>query len=192
ADHEAFAALEQAVDQALGQIRDKGAILVPFELPEAGGIKDIFSTMLPSDLLATLGRDYYLKERDNIDPVTAARLDMAANIPAPQYISLVRRYHRLGLLGAAHLKGLDGFLSPTTPLLPMPVADCLTPEAAGSFTARSLQNTRPGNAYNLCAASIPLQNSGLPVGLQLHCPAGHESRLLEICMALEKALAGRS
>lgn len=181
--------VEQAVDRVLGQIEDKGAVLVPFELPEVWEIKDIFSRMIPSDLMATLGEKYYLRERENIDPAAVARLDIALKTTAAEYISLVRRYHELGRLGEAYLHGLDGFLSPTTPVLPLPVADCLTPESAGAFTARSLENTRPGNAYNLCAATLPLPGNDLPVGLQIHCMAGHDKPLLEMCIALEKVLA---
>lgn len=180
--------VRHTVESALRQIQDKGAVLVPIDLPEAPEIKGIFGKMVSSDLLASLGEERYVRERDNIDPVAAGRLEMARETTAAEYISLARRYQELGRLGAARLHGLDGFVSPTTPLPPQPVADCLTPESAGAFTARSLQNTRPGNAYNLCAATLPLQSNSLPVGLQVHCQQDHEQRLLEISMALEHAL----
>jgi len=182
--------VQRTVENALRQIQEKGAVLVPMELPEAPEIKDIFGKMVSSDLLASLGEERFLHERGNIDPVAVSRLDMARETTAAEYIALARRYQELGRLGAERLHGLDGFVSPTTPLLPQPVADCLTPEAAGAFTARSLQNTRPGNAYNLCAATIPLQSGGLPVGLQIHCGRGQESKLLEICMGVERVLGG--
>ncbi|WP_045215769.1 amidase [Desulfonatronovibrio magnus] len=180
--------VQKTVENALQQIQDKGAILIPIDLPEAPEVKDIFAKMVSSDLLASIGEERYLRERENIDPVAVGRLDMARETKAAEYITLARRYEELGELGTKRLHGLDGFLCPTTPLLPQPLSQCLTPETAGAFTARSLHNTRPGNAYNLCAATLPLQSGSLPVGLQVHCSPGKERRLLEICMAFEKIL----
>jgi len=169
-------------------LSDAGADLVPVELPEVKESVEIFAHLVPSDLLATIGRDRFLAQGNRMDPVVIDRLSHALDLSAESYVVMRRRLIELSERGAERLRGLDGLIAPTTPLVPVPVEECAETEAAVAFIARSLQNTRPGNIYDFCAATLPvghLCDGNDPVGFQIHCPHGEDSRLLSLCMAIE-------
>ena len=185
--------VKACMDKAMDRLSDSGARLVPVEMPEAEESVEIFAHLVPSDLLATLGRDRFFAERDKIEPVVIDRLSHALDLSAESYVIMRRRLYELSRIGTERLAGLDGWISPTTPLLPVPLDDCKSTADAVAFIARSLQNTRPGNIYDCCAASLPighLHYEKEPVGLQIHCPHGGDSHLLSLCMKIE-GLVGR-
>ena len=91
-------------------------------------------------------------------------------------------------------KNYDALISPTTVMRAMKVEDC---EINGKLHDRSLlssANTQPGNLFNLCGISYPIQkycndyksDTCLPVGLQVLCANGNDSKAIEIGIALEK------
>ena len=190
--HDFFENLHPSVrtctDTVMQHLSDAGADLVPVELPEVKDSVEIFAHLVPSDLLATIGRDRFLAERDRMDPVVIDRLSHALDLSAEAYVAMRRRLIELSGRGRERLQGLDGLISPTTPIIPVPVDDCADTPDAVAFIARSLQNTRPGNIYDFCAATLPvghLCDGNDPVGFQIHCPHGEDSRLLSLCMAIE-------
>ena len=144
--------------------------------------------MVPADLLTTLGRERFVNERDILDPVLVDRLSPALELSAVEYIRIVRRQNELSQIGAKRLEGLDGWICPTTPVLPVPVSLCESVEAASAFTFKALQNTRPANIYGYCSSTLPLkwQGSDLPIGVQLHCGPNEEAQLLSISLAVEQ------
>ncbi len=179
------------MDKAMRRLSAAGVRLIPVEMPEAEESAEIFAHLVPSDLLATLGRDRFLAERDKIEPVVIDRLSHALNLSAESYVIMRRRLEELSRIGTERLQGLDGWISPTTPLLPVPVDECKSTTDAVAFIARSLQNTRPGNIYDCCAATLPvshLHGEKDPVGFQIHCAHGRDSHLLSLCMEIEQLL----
>ena len=73
------------------------------------------------------------------------------------------------------------------PFVACPVSEVRTLEAALAWNLRSGRLTRPGNFFGQCGVSIPVQPPGqLPVGLQVICRAGADSRLLAISRAVER------
>jgi Asp-tRNA(Asn)/Glu-tRNA(Gln) amidotransferase A subunit family amidase len=86
--------------------------------------------------------------------------------------------------------GYDAWITPTAPLLPTPVAESATLEAALAWNRRALRNTRPGNVFDHCGVSLPLRvpDSKLCAGLQLTAAPGADARLLAIACAVEDAL----
>ena len=63
-------------------------------------------------------------------------------------------------------------------------------ETERRFHARLPQNTRPVNAFGMCALTLPLKGpeTGLPVGLQVVGPARAERRVLSVARTLETVL----
>jgi len=91
------------------------------------------------------------------------------------------------------MTGCDAWITPTTPLLPTPMAECATLDTALAWNRRALRNTRPGNVFDQCGVSLPLRLPGsrLCAGLQLMASPGEDARLLAIACALEDALNSR-
>ncbi|MFT4193304.1 indoleacetamide hydrolase [Ottowia sp.] len=87
---------------------------------------------------------------------------------------------------AAHR--IDALMFPTTPRVAMPA----TPESSSAETfAAYIQNTDPGSNAGIPGIQLPMglgASTRLPVGLELDGPAGSDSRLLAIGLALESVL----
>lgn len=101
-------------------------------------------------------------------------------------VRLQRYRHRY----ARRLEGLDVLLSPTT-AAPAPLLGHLDPgldfETGLERLLTLVPYTPVQNASGAPAISLPLARtkSGLPIGVQLAAPWGHERRLLELAFALE-------
>ena len=180
----------ECTQEAVALLKNSGADLVPVAFPEIKEVVDIFSKMAPADLLSTIGVERFTKYQKLSDPVLINRLSPALELSAVEYIRLARRQNELTSIGAERIEGLNGWISPTTPLLPVPVSSCDSIEKAGAFTFKALQNTRPANIYGYCAISLPInrQKHALPVGLQIHCGADQEALLLSLSLAIEQLI----
>jgi aspartyl-tRNA(Asn)/glutamyl-tRNA(Gln) amidotransferase subunit A len=86
------------------------------------------------------------------------------------------------------MRGFDGWVSPTTPDTPVQLEEHRTAGKAAAWIRRGTRNTRPGNLFGQCGASLPISGAGLPVGLQVVCAPGEDERLLSICQAVEVQL----
>lgn len=127
---------------------------------------------------------------DDFDPLVRGRIERGRAVPAADYIFMQRR--RVELIAAMDqdLADLDALILPTAPILAPKIADLASDEAAfTSANALLLRNTSVGNFFDLCAISLPLPVSGLPVGLMLVARNGHDRRLLRLALALENALS---
>ena len=53
-----------------------------------------------------------------------------------------------------------------------------------------VRNTNTASLLKMCAVTVPvaLDAQGMPVGLQIVCPGGHDETALAIAMAFERAL----
>jgi aspartyl-tRNA(Asn)/glutamyl-tRNA(Gln) amidotransferase subunit A len=141
-------------------------------------------------LIATLGRDRFLQQKGLIDPVAFERASGGIDMLATDYIRMLRRHHRLIDIARERMIGLDGWITPTTPLPPLPVADFATKESAAQWNLKINVNGRPGNLFGQCGVSIPIHmfDTSLPVGLQILCPPDHDRRLLSIARGIEELL----
>ena len=184
-------AVEERIDEALQKLAAAGVELLELDLPEVAGTDEMFANVVPTELATFLGNERIAAQGHLIDPVVRARLDVAAGLKATDYLRLVRRHMAAVRSAAARLDGLDGWLSPTTPLRAVPVAECSTVETAVAWNQRSMRNTRPVNYLGQCAISIPLPAppSSLPVGLQLAAAPWKDAHLLGVAATLERALA---
>ena len=186
--------VERCFQEAVRILTKAGVEFVSISLPEAEETAEIFAHLVPSELLANLGRERFSANFDKIDPVAVDRLSHALDIRLDDYLRLSKRLKECGKIGYAQFSELDGWICPTSPLVPQPLADVSTTDTAVAFTAKAFRNTRPGNLYDLCAASLPmghLGGDGAPVGLQLHCAHGDDARLLSLCVAIECVLIGK-
>lgn len=182
--------VEVCIENALSQAAEAGAEFTSVEFADAEAVGEIFSKMVPTDLITTLGIDQFLNGQALIDPVVVDRVSPALDLKAVDYVALTRLQKELAILGKQRIESVDAWVTPTTKTLPVPLSECNNAETAAAFTSRATQITRFGNVYGFCASSIPIIDSetNLPVGIQLHCGHGQDARLLSISLAFEKLL----
>ena len=182
--------VQRRTDDALQTLQSAGVELVTIEVPEAAEIDTVFAPILPNELLAHLGAERVSGGKGTIDPLVLSRLEPAFKYAAIDYIRARNRQRALCRIAEDRMRGLDGWVTPTTLDTAVPVADWATLERAAAWTRRSTNNTRPGNLFGQCGASIPVPTprGALPVGLQVMCAPGREQSLLSISLAIEGAI----
>ncbi|MBI4206856.1 MAG: amidase [Betaproteobacteria bacterium] len=179
----------RALDAALKRLERAGATIVAVKVPEVGEFEAVFGRIVPVELIDILGRERVRHNLDVFDPVTRARF--SAVLDAPTEDCKAARARQAALRDAVHARmgECDAWITPTTPLVPGPLASYGTLEAALAWNRRALRNTRPGNVFDQCGVSLPLPGTALPVGLQVLCPAMADRNLLSIACAIEAALS---
>jgi len=182
--------VEAVTSRALELLQGAGVEIVPFDLPEVSESDEAFSRLVPTELAAFLGTERIRNGAERLDPVVRARLESAGSVSAVDYIRLLARHHENVRNVANRLAKLDGWVTPTCPLLPVPVGDCNTVDTAVAWNKRSLRNTQPVNYLGQCAVTLPLAVGlgALPVGLQIVCAPNEDARLLSIAIAVESVL----
>lgn len=124
------------------------------------------------------------------DPRVAMRIRRGQSMSAADYVDLLhaRRawIERIGAL----LAPFDAMLSPTVPIVAPPVAPLLgDDDAFFRVNAALLRNTSPVNFLDGCALSLPMHGPGeLPCGLMVWAGPLHDARVLEVSLAVERAL----
>jgi aspartyl-tRNA(Asn)/glutamyl-tRNA(Gln) amidotransferase subunit A len=188
-------------EAAVARLRAAGAHVVDVELPEAGEIDEVFRSLVATDLLAFLGRERVVAQFDRLDAVAAARLQVAFDVRADDYATMLARRRVVQRLVNERGVGIDAWLSPTVPMLPQSTADFRSVADVAEWNRRATRNTRPGNLFGQCGISLPIQHvvgdragpssdAALPVGLQLCAAPGQDAALLGVACAVE-ALLGR-
>ncbi|MBH68860.1 MAG: amidase [Rhodospirillaceae bacterium] len=174
------------MEAAISSLRDAGVKIVEVDIPDPNERDWIFPAIAPPEFLAAIGEKGFHQAFPKMDPVTGLRAKKGLEISGLEHAAAVIRHNQLAALADDALQGLDGWISPTCPFTAMPVADLAESQVAlKSFQAS--RNTQPGNIFKLCAITTPIHQFGspLPVGLQVMCPLGLDSRALSIGLALE-------
>ena len=183
-------AVKDGLENALQQLARTGVQITEVDAPEALEFEAVFGRIVPIELIAILGRERVKANLDIFDAITRTRLAAALDQPAADYIDALRHLAALRDTVARRMIECDAWITPTAPLLPTPMAECATLEAALAWNRRALRNTRPGNVFDQCGVSLPvrLPGSHFAAGLQLLAAPGEDARLLAIACALEAAL----
>ena len=91
----------------------------------------------------------------------------------------------------ARLCGRRFLVLPTTPITAQPIAEMLADDMHADRTeGLLLRNTQVANQFDLCALTLPVPGTQLPVGLMLVARNGHDRRLLSAGLAVEALLRG--
>jgi len=168
-------------------LESHGAIRVPLEFPEVHERNELFSAIVPAELISYLTPERYLAIRDGVDAVTESRASVGLHVSASEYLTAQRRRHSLALKASSTFAQVDIWLSPTCPIVPMPIDSFADPESHARGLLAS-QNTQPGNLLEMCALSLPMHQSGLPTGLQISMPLNRDADLLAISSLIESLL----
>jgi aspartyl-tRNA(Asn)/glutamyl-tRNA(Gln) amidotransferase subunit A len=97
---------------------------------------------------------------------------------------------RTRLIRAMHerLADLDGLLMPTTPIVAPTIAEVSDPKVFTEKNLQLLRNTAIANCFDLCAITLPIPGTGLPVGLMIVARNGDDRKLFRVALALEAIL----
>jgi aspartyl-tRNA(Asn)/glutamyl-tRNA(Gln) amidotransferase subunit A len=183
-------AVQSGLEGAFRKLVAAGIQIVAIDVPEVLEFEAVFGRIVPVELIGILGRERVTAHLEALDPITRTRLAAACDQGAAEYVGALRRLAALREAVTRRMTGFDAWITPTAPLLPTPVAESATLEAALAWNRRALRNTRPGNVFDHCGVSLPLRvpDSKLCAGLQLTAAPGADARLLAIACAVEDAL----
>ena len=174
---------------ALDALKKAGAQIADVSVPEIAEFDPVFGGIVPGELVEILGRERIEKSHDLFDAIAQSRVIAATKYPPQRLADAKNRQAELRDLVRAKMAGLDGWLAPTTPMVPGPLADHTTLMPALEWNKRALRNTRIGNVFEQCGVSLPLQTAtGLPVGLQIACNGLEDAKLLSLAAAVEAVL----
>ena len=189
--HHFFEQLDPAVAQCMASTLERlelaGVQIVPVEVPEVDERSAFVNLLCSVELIAGLGRERFLSVREQLDPLTVARAEVALSVPATEYVHMFRRHRTLCRVYDERMQGLDAWITPTAQRTAAPVPPLDKLEDTLTIEAQLGVNTHLFSYFGLCATSTPVQGPGalLPVGLQTICRGGDDARLLSIAMALE-------
>ena len=126
------------------------------------------------------------------DPFVRARIELGRDVPAADYITMVRGRQLLAKAMDDRLSSLDALVMPTTPRVAPIIAEvsAMSTETALADDLLLGRNTGFVNFFDLCAISLPIpRQSGLPVGLMLVARNGEDRKLFAIAAAVERLFA---
>jgi len=180
--------VDSAVKAACSQLQAAGVVLDPLEIPQVAEREEYFPLSMPASLIAILGRDRFLANKDKMDAVVASRADGGLEANASDYLALEKRRHQSSKKIADLFDGFDAWITPTTTEIAPTLEEFKDIDKGLALALGMTRNTQPANYFGLCAASLPLscEASDMPIGLQLICPAGSDADLLAIAMVVEE------
>lgn len=185
--------IADVVHEALAELEADGAVLREVAMPEwdEAGLAYLSGGLVPPECIEFLERE--LPEWSGmLDPTVGKRLEAARNTPAVEYVKILRLRQRLSASIHARMdaEGVDVLAMPTVPVTPPSLADLDQLERYREINRQMLSATGPAGMLDMCAVSLPagLDNSGMPVGLQLVARSGTDIKLLGQAAAAERVL----
>jgi aspartyl-tRNA(Asn)/glutamyl-tRNA(Gln) amidotransferase subunit A len=144
--------------------------------------------LAPSEAFA-IHREYLVRRADDFDPNVRVRIERGGKVSAADYVEMSRERARLIRAMDAQASAFDAWVLPTTSIVAPTIAEMRDSNTFGTKNMLLLRNTSTWNFFDMCAISIPIPGSGLPVGLMLVARNGHDRRLFEIAAGIERLFA---
>jgi aspartyl-tRNA(Asn)/glutamyl-tRNA(Gln) amidotransferase subunit A len=181
---------KQTFEQALVRLRAAGVRVEAIEIPEVAEMDAVFGGMVPTDVLAFVGRERFLAAEKILDPVVWARTQAVFDLKATDYIAIQRKFKDICQQVNRRLAGLDGWICPTIPRVAPPVEGYDSLEKIAEWNRINTANTRPGNLFGQCGISLPMRgvSTGLPLGFQIMAAPMTDDRLIRIAITVERLL----
>jgi aspartyl-tRNA(Asn)/glutamyl-tRNA(Gln) amidotransferase subunit A len=172
--------IEQAMDEALKQLRGLSSDMFEIDLPATPTAVQAFE-------VHAVHSKYFKEFPDLYGPWMRERLKQAAAVDPVDYMVALDDLDRVRRSVGEVFSQVDFLVTPTTPVPPITIEEAMnmSPEPAGELW---LRNTRPFNAYGLPTLSVPcgLTQAGLPIGLQISGAHFKEADLLSFAYAFEQ------
>lgn len=184
-----------AVQQAISQLEDLGAIVTEVSFPLFQHAQAISGTILMAEASA-YHRDLLAKEGDKLYPPVRIRLEAGLFITAIDYLKAQQARSVFNHETRQLLTDVDLLLGPTEPVTAPPILaeKVQAGEQTIGTTAALTQYTRPYNITGGPAISVPcgFSESGMPIGLQLAGKPFDELTVLRAAHAYEQATNWRT
>jgi aspartyl-tRNA(Asn)/glutamyl-tRNA(Gln) amidotransferase subunit A len=172
------------------QLADAGVRLTdePMPLLDEMAAANAKGGIAPVEAFA-IHREHLAHHAGAFDPNVRARIERGGKASAADYVDMSRERARLIRAMDARLGGLDALVLPTTAITAPTIAEMEDTHTFNSKNMLLLRNTATWNFFDMCAISLPIPGSGLPVGLMLVARNGHDKRLFEIAAGVERLFA---
>jgi aspartyl-tRNA(Asn)/glutamyl-tRNA(Gln) amidotransferase subunit A len=183
--------VSKAFERTVAALRRAGACIQETALPEideltainaSGGFSAAESWAWHRPLLTRRQADY--------DPRVAMRIRRGEAMSAADYITL--RQNRADWITrmTTTSQRFDALLSPTVPIIAPTIASLASDDAFFAANAQLLRNPAVVNMVDGCALSLPCHRRGeMPVGLMVWSHAMQDDAVLDVSLAIERALA---
>ncbi len=169
-----------AFDSALRALSAAGARVVHVHVPDLNLAEPVGRTIITAEMASL--HEQFADRAAHYDDLLGARLAAADKVLATDYLKAQRLRVLLDRNVTATFAHCDVLATPTTPTV-APRIDSLTVRAAGKtvpWLDVAARNTFPFNLTGMPAVTVPMQTSGLPVGLQLAGPMWSDSFVLDV------------
>ena len=183
--------VETAVRASGSVFESLGATVDHFEFPQARAAHQLNPRGL---VIAAEAYDFHRRlveeHFDELDPIVAFRLARGREIPAHEYVEIMRERARLRAETQAALHDVDALLAPTVMMPPPRLEDAdRDPQAYNESNLACVRNTALGNLLGLCALSLPcgFTAKGLPIGLMIYAKPFDEETVLRVGQAFQGA-----
>ena len=179
----------RCLEAACADLVCAGVTLVDVDCPELDEHAELFLHITRAEFIASLGRDRFAAIQEAMNPDVADRARSGLEAMADTYVRAIRRQRQLAAIATERMRDVDAWVAPTKYRVAPPYPGPFTSiEADRKFVALCAGPTRVVNVAEFCAMSQPIQRYGsaLPVGFQLMCPYGDESRMMAVALALEQ------
>jgi aspartyl-tRNA(Asn)/glutamyl-tRNA(Gln) amidotransferase subunit A len=184
--------IREALDLALAALEAHGASLVEID---GELLDDGFEVALAQRPLAATELRAFLERDlpgwiDILHPIIRERLSHAPLPGDPLYLEAVARHRRLVAQASALFEQADVLALPTNIMTPPPVAELADLGRYAQVNRQVLRPNYPVSVLGLTAISIPagLDDTAMPVGLQLVGRGGADEALLGVALAAERVL----
>lgn len=175
-----------AVEAAIDELELMGCVVVDVQVRV-----DTDRTLQSAEAYA-VHRERVAGSADLYDPETLRRIRTGENILDEQYEAALGELQNIRREIAAVFDSVDVLVTPTTPIPAPRLADLTANiDQLRPTELVLLRNTRPANVWGTPAISVPCgkTSEGLPIGLQIIGPMGHDAKVLQVARAFEQHCA---
>src|SRR6185436_13137841 len=176
-----------AWQRALTRLSQAGAHLVDVDMPDLPEIPKINGRGgLSAPEAYSHHRQTIASKPEMMDPLVLSRIKRGAEMPAADYIDIMRI--RREMIGRARTitKPYDAIIMPTCPIVAPAIDEVATPETFMQKNMMVLRNTALFNFLDRCSITLPIHAAGEgPVGLMLVGENGHDRRLIAAGLGIE-------
>jgi len=176
-----------ALDIALGKLIRADAIVTAIELPELAEMERVNRVAtIPTAEAWRIHRDHLAERGGEYDPRVKWRIELGSRIDDAAYARMLEERDALVRKLDERLTQYDALVMPTTPIVAPTMAEIESDEGFQRANRLLLRNTAIVNFFDLCAISLPLACTSLPVGLVIVARRDHDRRLFNIAAAIER------
>lgn len=175
-----------AIERVLADLADLGAVVETFDLPFSDSLAGIY------DRHWCVGAAYRLslippEERMTIDAGFLSAAEQGARYSATERMDAELKRAMFGAEMDRALTDFDFIMSPTVPILPFAAGHTIPPGTAYESWTHWASFSFPINLSQQPACSVPcgFSREGLPIGLQIIGPRGHDGAVLGAARSLE-------